>query len=212
MDSIIYLVTAIGVSLMIVLLFSRTVLSMNWCKYGVTGRHSRNKENKNEHSRRIRVSEARSVIRSNSHTKKINQLSNWNELVNKKVSTCDKIYIGRIIAIDGRSVAIRSDSRQDYAISTYWIREYDEEKAVIDTSIRYLHYYQVETVTTNSSIRTEERKEMKLTFKEPHFLLCSTCFWCASDLNLRGIDDVVVLAVLVPRLPFLATLHLVIPS
>jgi hypothetical protein len=189
MDSIIYLVTAIGVSLMIVLLFSRTVLSMNWCKYGVTGRHSRNKENKNEHSQRIRVSEARSVIRSNSHTKKINQLSNWNELVNKKVSTCDKIYIGRIIAIDGRSVAIRSDSRQDYAISTYWIREYDEEKAVIDTSIRYLHYYQVETVNTNSSIRTEERKEMKLTFKEPHFLLCSTCFWCASDLNLRGIVE-----------------------
>ncbi|MGC2681541.1 MAG: hypothetical protein WA323_06705, partial [Candidatus Nitrosopolaris sp.] len=56
----------------------------------------------------------------------------------KKVNTCDKIYIGRIIAIDGRSVTIRSDSRQEYAISTYWIREYDEEKAVIDTSITLL--------------------------------------------------------------------------
>jgi hypothetical protein len=83
MDSIIYLVTAIGVSLMIVLLFSRTVLSMNWWKYGVTGRHSTNKENENEHSQRIRVSEARSIIRSNPHTKKINQLSNWNELSRK---------------------------------------------------------------------------------------------------------------------------------
>jgi hypothetical protein len=84
MDSIIYLVTAIGVSLMIVLLFSRTVLSMNWWKYGVTGRHSTNNQNENEHSQRIRVSKARSVIRSNPPTKKINQLSNWNELVNKK--------------------------------------------------------------------------------------------------------------------------------
>jgi len=103
---------------------------MNWWKYGVIGGHSSNKENENKHSQRIRVSEARSVIRSNSHTKKINQLSNWNELVNKKVNTCDKIYIGRIIAIDGRSVVIRSDSRQEYAISTYWIREYDEERKI----------------------------------------------------------------------------------
>ena len=122
MDSIIFLVTAIGVSLTIVLLFSGTLVSINWWKYGVTGRHSTNKEN--EHSQRIRDLEARSVIRSNPRTKKINQLSNWNELINKEVNTCEKIYIGRIIAIDGRSVTIRSDSRQEYAISTYWIREY----------------------------------------------------------------------------------------
>ncbi len=189
MDSIIFLATAIGVSLTIVLLFSGTLLSINWWKYGVTGRHSTNKENENEHSQRIRELEARSVIRSNPRTKKINQLSNWNELINKEVNTCDKIYIGRIIAIDGRSVTIRSDSRQEYTISTYWIREYDEEKAVIDTSIRYLHYYQVEIVNANSSIITEERNEMKLTFKQPRFLLCSSCFWCASDLNLPGIVE-----------------------
>lgn len=88
----------------------------------------------------------RSFLRSKSRNqtlKQINQLSNWNELINKKVNTCEKIYIGRIIAIDGQSVTIRSDSRQEYAISTYWIREYDEEKAVIDTSIRYLDHYQV---------------------------------------------------------------------
>jgi hypothetical protein len=188
-DSIILFVTAIGVSLTIVLLFGATVLSINWWKYGVTGRHSTNKENENEHSQRIRDLEARSVIRSKPRTKKINQLSNWNELVNKKVNTCDKIYIGRIIAIDGRSVTIRSDSRREYAVSTYWIREYDEEKAVIDTSIRYLDYYQVEIANANSSIKTEERNEMKLTFKQPHFLLCSSCFWCASDLNLRGIVE-----------------------
>jgi hypothetical protein len=42
----------------------------------------------------------------------MNQLSDWNELINKKVSTCEKIYIGRIIAIDGHSVTIRSDKRK----------------------------------------------------------------------------------------------------
>lgn len=92
----------------------------------------------------------RSFIRSKSRSqtlKQINQLSNWNELINKKVNTCEKVYIGRIIAIDGHSVTIRSDSKQEYAISTYWIREYDDEKAVIDTSIRYLEHYQVKSAT-----------------------------------------------------------------
>jgi hypothetical protein len=36
---------------------------------------------------------------------------------------------------------------------------------------------------------TEERNEMKLTFKQPHFLLCSSCFWSASYLNFRGTVD-----------------------
>ena len=45
-------------------------------------------------------------------------------------------------------------------------------------------------IITNSSIRAEESNEMKLTFKQPHFLLCSSCFWCASDLNLRGTVEI----------------------
>ena len=44
-------------------------------------------------------------------------------------------------------------------------------------------------VITKSSIKAEERNEMKLTFKQPHFLLCSSCFWCASYLNFRGTVD-----------------------
>jgi len=30
----------------------------------------------------------------------------------------------------------------------------------------------------------EERNEIKSTFKQPHFLLCSSCFWCASCIRL----------------------------
>ena len=143
MDSIIFLAVAIGASLTIVLVFSATILSIRWWKYGVKVRTSTNKQNEKEPSQRIRELGVRPVIRSKLQTLNINQLSNWDELINKKVNTCEKIYIGRIIAIDGQSVTIRSDSRQEYAISTYWIREYDEEKAVIDTSIRYLDHYQV---------------------------------------------------------------------
>ena len=143
MDSIIILAAALGASLTIVLVFSATILSVRWWKYGVKVRRSTNKQNEKERSQRIRELGVRSVIRSKPRTLNINQLSNWNELINKKVNTCEKIYIGRIIAIDGHSVTIRSDSRQEYVISTYWIREYDEEKAVIDTSIRYLDHYQV---------------------------------------------------------------------
>jgi hypothetical protein len=142
-DSIVILAAALGASLTIVLVFSATILSVRWWKYGVKVRRSTNKQNEKERSQRIRELGVRSVIRSKPRTLNINQLSNWNELINKKVNTCEKIYIGRIIAIDGHSVTIRSDSRQEYVISTYWIREYDEEKAVIDTSIRYLDHYQV---------------------------------------------------------------------
>jgi len=45
-------------------------------------------------------------------------------------------------------------------------------------------------IRTKSSIRTEERNGMKLTFKQPHFLLCNSCLWCASDLNLRGTVEI----------------------
>ena len=150
MESIIFLATALGSSLTVVLLFSGTVLSIKWWKKGITVRHSTNKENEKGHSQSIRELGVRSVLRSKPRSqtfKKIKQLSNWNELINKKVNTCEKIYIRRIIAIDSHSVTIRSDSRQEYVISTYWIREYDEDKAVIDTSIRYLDHYHVKSAT-----------------------------------------------------------------
>jgi hypothetical protein len=45
-------------------------------------------------------------------------------------------------------------------------------------------------VITNGSIQAEERNEMKLAFKQPHFLLCSSCFWCASNLNMHGTVEI----------------------
>jgi hypothetical protein len=33
---------------------------------------------------------------------------------------------------------------------------------------------------------TVERNGIKSTFEQPYFLLCGSCYWCASYLNLRG--------------------------
>jgi len=49
------------------------------------------------------------------------------------------------------SVTINSASGQEYVISKYWIRGYNKEIAVLDTSIRYLHHYQIKATTTTSS-------------------------------------------------------------
>ncbi len=37
---------------------------------------------------------------------------------------------------------------------------------------------------------TEERKMIKSTFEQPHFLLCGSCCWCASSISLRGTVEI----------------------
>jgi hypothetical protein len=149
-DSIIFLASAIGASITIALLFNRTALSIKWWKRGINVGLNGNRDSRKQRFQYIKESGVRSVVRSKPRThslEKLKQTSNWNELINKKVDTCEMIYIGCIVNIDGHSMTIRSDSDQEYVIATYWIREYDQERAVIDTSIRYLDHYQVKSTT-----------------------------------------------------------------
>ena len=37
---------------------------------------------------------------------------------------------------------------------------------------------------------TQERNGIKSTFEQPHFLLCGSCYWCASYLSLRGTVEI----------------------
>jgi hypothetical protein len=37
---------------------------------------------------------------------------------------------------------------------------------------------------------TEERNGIKSTFEQPHFLLCGSCYWCASYFSLRGTVEI----------------------
>lgn len=144
------MVTAIGGGLLVVLLFSRTILSVKWWKYD-TAKHNTITKGEKRYHERINELELKSFAQAKAKRqrfKNIHQLPNWNELINKKVNTCEMIEIGRIISIDSYSVTIKSDSGQEYVISTYWIRGYDKEIAVLDTSVRYLHHYQVKQTTT----------------------------------------------------------------
>ena len=38
--------------------------------------------------------------------------------------------------------------------------------------------------------QTEEGNGIKSTFEQPHFLLCGSCYWCASYLSLRGTVEI----------------------
>ena len=38
--------------------------------------------------------------------------------------------------------------------------------------------------------QTEERNGIKSTFEQPHFLLCGSCYWCASSISLLGTVEI----------------------
>ena len=74
----------------------------------------------------------------------LKRISNWSELLNKKVKTCEMVDVGNLIAIDKQSMTVLHDTKQEYIIPTYYLREYNKENVVIDISIRYLYHYKHE--------------------------------------------------------------------
>jgi hypothetical protein len=69
--------------------------------------------------------------------------SNLNDLIDKRVKTSDLIDIGDVIAIDNQSMTVLGcNKQQEYVIPDYYIREYDEDNVLIDTSIQYLYHYE----------------------------------------------------------------------
>jgi uncharacterized membrane protein len=69
---------------------------------------------------------------------------NLNELISKRVKTSDLIEIGNVIAIDNQSMTVLGCNKQHtYVIPDYYIREYDRDNVLIDTSIQYLYHYEI---------------------------------------------------------------------
>jgi hypothetical protein len=52
--------------------------------------------------------------------------------------------VGNIIAIDKQSMTALRDTKQEYIIPTYYLREYNKENVMIDISIQYLYHYKPE--------------------------------------------------------------------
>jgi hypothetical protein len=89
------------------------------------------------------------IVGSNSQPVMQVKLSKWNnnnDLINKKVLSCEMIDIGYICSIENQLMTIldgKAGRQEEYIIPTYFVREFDNEKVIIDTSARYLYHYQV---------------------------------------------------------------------
>ncbi|MGA7042770.1 MAG: hypothetical protein WBY71_03805, partial [Nitrososphaeraceae archaeon] len=75
------------------------------------------------------------------------KLSKWNNdnLINKKAITCEMMDIGYIRTLENQLMTIIGNGgrQQKYVIPTYYIREYDDKRVLVDTSARYLDRYQI---------------------------------------------------------------------
>jgi hypothetical protein len=132
---------------MMALLFASTVLSYKWWNLPLVQRHlrSKNSQQKRERSNKELIPQQK-VIEAKPQSQNLVQLKhiNWSELINKNVKTCEMVDVGQITIIDKHSMTIIHESKQKYNIPTYYIRESDQQKVVIDISIRYLHHYKSE--------------------------------------------------------------------
>ena len=150
-DPISKVATAIGSSLTMVLLFSKTALLVKWWKrymYNTNLETGKNQEKRKAESTRLFTSD-QMIVNPKSQFQSIVQvkLSKWNNdnLINKKVITCEMMDIGYIRVLENQLMTIIGNGgrQQKYVIPTYYIREYDDRRVLIDTSARYLDRYQI---------------------------------------------------------------------
>ena len=151
MDRISKVATAIGSSLTMVLLFIKTVLLVKWWKryiYNTNLETGKSKEKRKSESTMVSTSD-QMIVNSKSQSQSVVQvkLSKWNNdnLINKKVITCEMMDIGYVHTLENQLMTIIGNGgrQQKYVIPTYYIREYDDRRVLIDTSARYLDRYQI---------------------------------------------------------------------
>ena len=163
-DTKIFTASALGSGLTTALLFGKTVLSIkSWKKYGFA--KSQNVRQGQEQQKRERQKlghlnmtfasdhhhTTESKYQSLIHIQK-QKLSKWNYdyFKNKIVFTCEMVNIGYVTMVEDQFMTVTCNGRRrqlQYVIPTYYVRECDNERIVIDTSVRYLDRYQVKENT-----------------------------------------------------------------
>lgn len=135
-DTKIFTASALGSGLTAALLFGRTVLSIkSWKKYGFAS-SSRTIEPKSQSLLQVQKEKSSKL--------------NYDYFKNKKVLTCEMVDIGYVTFVENQSMTITRNGRGrqlQYVIPTYYLRECDNERIVIDTSVRYLDRYQLKENT-----------------------------------------------------------------
>jgi hypothetical protein len=155
-DTKILIATAIGSSLTRVLLFGKTVLSVDWWKKYIFAnsengrrRQKQQQQQKSEDTSMTFASNHNITESKSQSLVQVKKLSKWNgnyDLINKKVISCEMIDIGYISTVENQFMTIIHNGRsgqQQYVIPTYYVREHDKERVLIDTSVRYLDRYQI---------------------------------------------------------------------
>jgi hypothetical protein len=154
-DTKILIATAIGSSLTRVLLFGKTVLSVDWWKKYIfanseNGRRRQKQQQQKSEDTSITLASNHNITESKSQSVvQVKKLSKWNgnyDLINKKVISCEMIDIGCVSTVENQFMTIIRNGRsgqQQYVIPTYYVREHDKERVLIDTSVRYLDRYQI---------------------------------------------------------------------
>jgi hypothetical protein len=155
----------IGSSLAIALAFGATLLSAKWWEIITIKRENKSRkivlqlleeqvemlteikqqqQNQSEVNKELTTSSH--VVKSKTQTlAQLKRTANWNGLMNRRIKTCELIDIGHVIAVNSQSMTIlHEDADQEYVIPTYYIREYDQQKVLIDVSIRDLDHYRDE--------------------------------------------------------------------
>jgi activator of 2-hydroxyglutaryl-CoA dehydratase len=169
LDTAIIIGVIIGSVATLALVFGKTVLGVAWTengtrehemiqtrnRYAAVQEHLHHADNRgrkvslkqnenNQKSVQVEInSDSQIKTKSRSQTTvQFKRSSNLNDLINKRVKTSDLMDIGYVIGIDNQLMTVLDHNKQEYAIPTYYIREYDKENVLIDTSIRYLYHYE----------------------------------------------------------------------
>ncbi|HEY7081262.1 MAG TPA: hypothetical protein VH500_16305 [Nitrososphaeraceae archaeon] len=172
MDTAIIIGVGIGSVVALVLVFGKMVLGVIWTGNGkkeheiiqtrnlnvaarehLVSTYNRNSilSKQNEDNKKYVQIKARSDAQIETKSKsrsrtavKFKRSCNLNELISKRVKTSDLIEVGNVIAIDNQSMTVLSCNKQHtYVIPDYYIREYDRDSVLIDTSIQYLYHYEI---------------------------------------------------------------------
>ena len=145
-----------GSILAIVRLFGKIVLSVKWWKKYINIKSedgkSRQRQIQKSESSMSSYTSNQIIVGSNSQPVMQVKLSKWNnnDLINKKVLSCEMINIGYVRTVENQVMTIlggKTGRQDEYSIPTYFVREFDNEKVIIDTSARYLYHYQVNETT-----------------------------------------------------------------
>lgn len=154
MDTAIIVGVIIGSVVAMVLVFGKIVLGVAWTENSARklkvnqnrtvnrGVHEHGQDTDHLRSGASLNQSENQIEKSKEHVQVQDKSKDFGSLINKEVSTCDRVKIGSVYAIHNRLMIIIDASQgKRYEIPTYYVRETSQDTALIDISVRDLEHY-----------------------------------------------------------------------